>query len=101
MEEKVFELLSKLYGEMKEGFAAVDKRFESVDKRFEAVDKKIEGLSKQVLDLENDLKPKVEAALEGYKIVYEKLTSLELKVDIINTKVDKHDVELQVIRNAR
>ncbi len=115
MEDKMFELMTRMYSEMKQGFANVDKRFADVDKRFDDIDKrfedvdkrfvsmdnKIETLSKQVMSLENDLKPKVEAALDGYKLVYEKLTDLSEKVDIINSKVEKQDVEIRVIKSAK
>lgn len=94
MEDKMFELMSKMYSEMKQGFINVDNKFEDIDN-------KIENLSKQVMSLENDLKPKVESALDGYKLVYEKLTDLSEKVDIINSKVEKQDVEIRVIKGVK
>jgi uncharacterized protein YukE len=53
VEDKMFDLVSKMYSEMKQGFAEVNG--------------KMEVLSKQVINLENDLKPKVEALFDGYK----------------------------------
>lgn len=97
----MFELMTRMYAEMKQGFANVDRRFADVDKRFENMDNKIENLSKQVMSLKNGLKPKVEAALDGYKLVYEKLTDLSEKVDVINSKVEKQDVEIRVIKGVR
>ena len=43
----------------------------------------IKTVNNQVIRIENDLKPKVETALEGYKIIYEKLDSLDKKVKTI------------------
>lgn len=83
----MFELISKMYSEMKQGFASVDKRFDS--------------LEKDVVLLENNLKPEVKTALDGYKLVFEKLTTLEEKVDIIDSKVEKQDVEIRVIKAAK
>lgn len=67
MEDKMFDLMSKIYSEMKQGFTAVDKRFEHVEKRLDNIESEIKDLKKDVIRLENDLKPKVEAALDGYK----------------------------------
>lgn len=76
MEDKMFELMIKMYAEMKQGFVNVDSKFADIDNKFENIDNKLENLSRQVMSLENDLKPKVETALDGYSLVYEKLTEL-------------------------
>lgn len=61
----------------------------------------IKTVNNQVIRIENDLKPKVETALEGYKIIYEKLDSLDKKVEIINSKVEKQEVEIKVIKGGK
>ncbi len=101
MEDKMFELIEKLYSEVKQGFAEVNGKFAEVNGKFTEVNGKIDTLSKQVINLENDIKPKVEAALDGYKAVYEKLNILEDKVDDIAAKVEKQDVEIRVIKTAK
>ena len=87
MEDKAFELLTKIYGEFKD--------FKS------EINDKIENLSNQFTLFENELKPKVEIALEGYKVIYEKLNVLEEKVDNLSSKVEKQDVEIRVIQSAK
>lgn len=80
MDDKTFELIEKMYSEMTEQFNKINSKLD------EKADKK------DIIRFENDLKPKVETALEGYTVVYEKLNTLESKVDNINSKVDKQEV---------
>ena len=76
MEDKIFDLIEKMYSDLKN---------------------EIKTVGNQVAKIENDLKPKVETALEGYTVVCEKLDILESKVDNINSKVEKQEVEIRVI----
>jgi len=80
VEDKIFDLLEKMYSDLKN---------------------EIRTVGNQVAKIENDLKPKVETALEGYSVVYEKLSMLESKVDNINSKVEKQEVEIRVIKGDK
>lgn len=80
MEDKIFDLIEKMYSDLKN---------------------EIKTVGNQVAKMENDLKPKVETALEGYSVVYEKLDILESKVDNINSKVEKQEVEIRVIKGGK
>lgn len=80
LEDKMFELMEKLYGELSsfrnethKRFDTMDKKFDTMDKRFDSLESDVKGVKKDILRIENDLKPKVETALDGYKAVYEKL----------------------------
>lgn len=73
MEDKSFELLTKMYSEFSEFRKETNQRFDEVKSD-------IQKISYQVVKLENDLKPKIEIALEGYQAVSEKLTTLEDKI---------------------
>lgn len=93
MDEKVFELLEKMYVEMQEmksNMATKDDLF-NVER----------GLKLDLVRLENKMDQNHKALYDGYKLTYEKLESLEEKVNEIDKKVDRHDVEIRVIRNAR
>ena len=87
LEDNMFELMSKIYSEIKQGFADVNG--------------KIETLSKQVVNIENDLKPKVTTALDGYKAVYEKLQELQTEVMEVSKKVETQEVELRVVKSVK
>jgi len=95
MDDKVFNLLEKMYGElttkidglsneMKEGFTKVDSRLTKIEST-----------------IENDIKPDIKLALQGFIDTNEKLTSLEEKIDTLSDKVDHHDIKIQVIEGGK
>lgn len=86
MDDKAFELLSKMYSEMQTGFAKMDER--------------LTGVENHVVRLEDKIDTNSKALFDGYKQTYEKLEVLEKKVDEISSKVQKQDVEIRVIKNA-
>lgn len=87
MEDKTFDLLSKMYSE----FSA----------RFDGIDKEIKDLKKDVVRIENKLDTNSKALFDGYKQTYEKLGAVEEKVDSLSQKVEKQDVEIRVIKVAK
>lgn len=54
----------------------------------------IKELKKHVIVIENEHGKKLDALFDGYKQVYEKVTS-------IDSKVEKQDVEIRVIKGAK
>jgi len=89
VEDKTFELLTKLYSEF------TDFRKEVNDKLDQKADKS------DIARIEQEHGSKLEAALDGYKQAYEKLEIIENKVDILSDKVDRHDIKIQVIEGGR
>lgn len=87
MEDKSFELLTKMYDDFSQ--------------KFDEVKTDIQKISNQVVKLENDLKPKVELSLEGYQSVSEKLTTLEGKIDNLTSKVESQDVQITVLKGGK
>ena len=82
MEEKIFELIEKMYIDMQE--------------------MKTNMATKQdIARLENKMDQNDKALFDGYKVNYEKLESLEEKVDRLEKNVQSQDVEIRVIKNAR
>lgn len=78
--DKLFELMSKMYGEMQDGFKNVDKRFEDVDKRFEEIDNKLDRIESRVTIIEEDHGKKLDMLFDGYKQNSEKLNRIEKEV---------------------
>ncbi len=68
MEDKVFDLIEKIYAEMKQQFEIVNKKLD------EKVDKT------DIVRFENDLAPKIEALFDGYKQNTETLNRIEKEV---------------------
>ena len=94
MEDKSFELLTKMYSEFSEFRKETNQRFDEVKSD-------IQKISYHVVKLENDLKPKIEIALEGYQAVSEKLTTLEDKIDNLSAKVESQDVQITVLKGSK
>jgi predicted nucleic acid-binding Zn-ribbon protein len=87
MEDKTFELLTKMYSEY--------------STQFEEVKSEMQKISNQVVKLENDLKSKAEIALEGYQAVSGKLTTLENKIDNLTSKVESQEVQITVLKGGK
>lgn len=87
MEDKTFELLTKMYGEFTE--------FK------DNTNKKLDKLHEDVLCMEQDHGSKLQALFDGYKQTYEKLEVVEDKLDTLSEKVDRHDIKIQVIEGGR
>lgn len=94
VEDKSFELLTKMYSEFSEFRKETNQRFDEVKSD-------IQKISYHVVKLENDLKPKIEIALEGYQAVSEKLTTLEDKIDNLPAKVENQDVQITVLKGSK
>lgn len=90
MEYKSFELMSKMYSEMQQGFKEVRSEMQQgfKDVRYD------------IVRIENKLDNNSKALFDGYKQTYEKLTDIEEKLEVISSKVEKQDVEIRVIKNV-
>lgn len=98
MEEKMFELMEKMYLEMqdiKSNMATKD------DLSKMATKDDLSRVELGIVRLEDKMDKNHKALYDGYKLTYEKLESLEAKVDTIEKHVERHDVEIRVIKNAR
>lgn len=84
MDDKSFELLTQMYSELKEFRKEASNRLT-----------KIETI------IENDIKPDIKACLEGYQMVYEMQKLQEKQLESIDRKLEKHDVEIRVIKGAK
>jgi len=91
MEDKSFELLTKMYTEFSGKFDNIEKEMKETNTRLT----KIETI------IENEIKPDIKASLEGYQLVYEKLKEQEKAIELINNKLEKQDVEITVIKGGK
>lgn len=104
MEDKMFELVTKMYDEFSE-FRKDMNEFkkdmiefkEDMNEFRKETNKEIRGLKNDVIRFEN----KLDAVFDGYKQTFEKLTVVEKKVDDISAKVEKQDVEITVIKGGK
>lgn len=91
MNEKVFNLLEKLYVEFTE--------FKDEMTTFKGdMTKKV---TKIEATLESDIKPDVKLALQGFVDSNEKLNTLENRINKIFDRVDRHDMMIKVIEGTK
>lgn len=74
MEDKIFELMSKMYSDM--------------NSKFDEVNKKLDTNKNDVIRIEDILEKNSKALFDGYKLTYEKLTDINNKLENISAKVE-------------
>ncbi|MBE3100756.1 MAG: hypothetical protein IMZ47_00560 [Firmicutes bacterium] len=102
MEEKTFELIEKMYSEMQKGFSAI--RSEMAEGFSEVRREMTEGFTEvrqSIVLLENKVDVNLKALYDGYQQNTESINRIEKKIDILDEKVDRHDLEIRVIKNSR
>ena len=87
MEDKSFDLLTKMYKEF-------------TDFR-EEIKLDVQKVSNQIVRLENELKPEVEATLDGYKQLAEGQQEIKEQLSDISKKVTNQEVEITVLKSAK
>ena len=95
MEDKTFELLTKMYSEFTNKFDGIQTELKEF--RHETYSR----LTKIETVIENEIKPDIKASLEGYQMVYEKFKEQEKSIEQINSKLEKQDVEITVIKGGK
>ena len=94
MDDKAFELLTKMYSDFTEKIDNLQKDLKEFSKETG------NRLIKIETSLENEVKPSVKAALEGYHIIYEAQKEQGRKLDSIDNRLEKQDVEITVIKGG-
>ena len=84
MKEDSFELLTKLYEELSTFRKETTEKLTAIDHR--------------TLRIENEQGQKIEATLDGYNQVYEKLLDHDRRFDSIEAKLETHDVQIGVLK---
>lgn len=103
MEDKMFELMKKMYSEITGRLDTMDKKLETVDKRLETVDKKLDSKADKhdIVRLEDKMTNDSKALFDGYTQTFEKIAVVEKKVEDLATKIEKQDVEIRVIKGGK
>jgi len=82
MEDKTFELLTKMYDEMQKGFKSLDNK----------IDNKIDGVKQDIMRLENKMDENHKVLYDGYKQCIEGINEL---------REDVKEIKLRVIRGGK
>lgn len=84
MKDESFELLTKLYVEFSTFKQETTEKLAIIDNR--------------TIRIENEHGAKIEAALDGYKQVYEKLLEHDNRFDVIEEKLDSHENQIVALK---
>lgn len=92
MEKDLFELITKMYGEMQGGFDKVNSRLDILETE----------VKKTNLSIENDIKPSIKALFDGYVLNSESITRVEdelqsLRISINNLNIKTLENENNII----
>ena len=115
MENKMFELLTRMYNEFSNRFDRVVKNISGLKEDVTGLKEDVTGLKEDVTGLkedvtglkedviriENKLDSSTKALFDGYMQTHERLGILEKKVDELSGKFDRHEVEIKVIKGGR
>lgn len=82
--EQLFELITKMYGEMQEGFREVKGRLDRVEGRLDGVEGRLDRVEKIVLHIEDDHGKKLQALFDGH-------TQLNSQLERIENEVTRHE----------
>lgn len=93
-EDKIYNLLEKVYLELQDTKKDVSK----LDKGLSKIDKEV---SKIRIAIENEIKPDIKSLFETQSQIIEKLEEHDKRFDSIEAKLEKHDVEIRVIKAAK
>lgn len=88
MEDKTFELLSKMYSD-------INTKLDEINKKID-----LKADKNDIVRIEDNLGNNSKALFDGYKQTYEKVIDIEKQLTDISAKVEKQDVEIRVIKNV-
>ena len=93
-DNEMFELMSKMYSEIQEGFKDIKKELNDHTERFEDIENDIKKLGAKI---DGKLIPTSEALLDGYKANAENITIIDDKVDRL--QIDVNSISMKVSYN--
>ena len=94
MEDKTFELVSKMYSD-------ITQRLDGIDSRLGNLEEGQKGLVNDIIRLENKLDNNSKALFDGYTQNNDRLDRIDEKLEDLSEKIDSHDIKIQVIEGAR
>lgn len=93
MEDKVFELLEKMYIEFSEFRNESNSRFDKLENRLDNV----EG---HIIRIENEHSKKLDALFDGYKQLAEGQKAIKSQLAELSSKVEKQDIQITVLKGG-
>jgi predicted RNase H-like nuclease (RuvC/YqgF family) len=112
MDDKVFNLLEKMYADLTGKIDGLTGKMDGLTGEVNGLKGEVNDLKVEVNDLkseqrkmsitiETDIKPSIKMCLEELVSVKEKLFEHDQRFDILEAKVDSHDIKIQVIEGGK
>lgn len=98
MEDKIFELMTKMYGEMQQGFSNMNNRLEKLESKVDSIDERLMKVENKVTVMEDENKLRFNALFDGYKHNTEVLYGLETDIKNLTKVVNNHEVKLTIVK---
>lgn len=102
--DKKFDAIDKKFDAIDKKFDSIDKRFDSIDEHLALHDKEFKNVIKELTSLghttariEAEIGTKAQIGLEYASIAMEKFDHLQETADNINSKLDTHDLHIEVL----
>jgi len=89
MEDKVFVLMEKMYSEMTIQFKEINRK---LDKKADKND---------IVRIENDINPKIEALLDGYKQLSEGQENIKNRINDLDSKISSQEIEISSLKGSK
>ena len=83
MDDKVFDLLEKVYIELQD------------------TKKEVKSANNHIIRLEDEFHSKLGILSDEVSLVRKDITSMKGKLEVIEGKIDKHDIKIQVIEGGK
>lgn len=101
MDDKAFQLLEKMYGEMTNGFTKVNERMDKLESKVDSLESKVGSLENDVrnigVTIDGEIKPKIQALFDGYVSNNQKFEELSDKID--NMQIDINTLSIKSLRS--
>ncbi|OPZ89935.1 MAG: hypothetical protein BWY74_02526 [Firmicutes bacterium ADurb.Bin419] len=94
MEDKMFELMTKMYSD-------ITTKFDALDNKIDSMATEIKDIKGDIVRIENKLDNTTKALFDGYNQVYDKVVAVENAVNDLSSKVEKQEVEIKVIKGGK
>jgi len=101
MENKIFDLLEKVYIDLQETKSDVKALIGRQDKTDGRLDKMEGSLTRLEIKVEHEISNKIDALFEFRDEAMQRFDRIEGKIDNLSEKVDKHDISIQVIQGGK
>ena len=98
MDDKLFELMSKMYSELTIKIDGLGNELKEVKNEVKQNSKDIQKIQ---IKIENSVEPKIQLALEKLDSVNVKLTEHDARFDAIESKIESQDVEIKVLKRVK